>query len=77
MLLVAGSVNELPAHTGVICVKSGMMAFVMVTVIVAVVAQTFAAGVNVYVVVALVFIAGDHVPEIPFVDVAGKVNDCP
>jgi hypothetical protein len=33
--------------------------------------------VNVYVVVALLFAAGIQVPEIPFVDVAGKINVLP
>ena len=28
-------------------------------------------------VVAVLFIAGDHVPVIPFVEVVGKVNDPP
>jgi len=45
-----------------------------VTVNVAVEAHGFPVGVNEYVVVALLFIAGAHVPETPFVDVAGKVN---
>ncbi len=36
-----------------------------------------AVGVNVYVVVAVLFIAGDHVPVIPFVEVGGSVNAVP
>jgi len=44
------------------------------TVNVAVVAHGFPVGVNVYVVVELLFIAGVQVPATPFVDVVGKVN---
>ena len=40
-------------------------------------AHGFPVGVNVYVVVALLFIAGHHVPETPLVDVLGKVNEPP
>ena len=48
-----------------------------VTLIVAFVAQVGEAvedGVNVYVVVAVLFIAGDQVPEILLLDVVGKVK---
>ena len=48
-----------------------------VTVNVAVDAHGFPVGVNVYVVVLLLFIAGAHVPETPFVDVVGKLNVLP
>jgi hypothetical protein len=41
-------------------------------VIVAIVAHCPAVGVNVYVVVVLLFNAGDHVPVIPLLDVVGK-----
>jgi len=41
-------------------------------VIVVVVAHWPAEGVNVYVVVAVLFIAGDHVPVKPLLDVVGK-----
>ena len=44
------------------------------TVIVAVVAHCPAVGVNVYVVVAVLFIAGDQVPVMLLFDVVGKVN---
>ena len=43
-----------------------------VTVNVAVVAHKPAVGVNVYVVVAVLFNVGDHVPVIPLLDVVGK-----
>jgi len=42
------------------------------------VAQDPAEGVKVYVVVAVLFKAGDHVPTIPLLDVVGKAdNDAP
>ena len=44
------------------------------TVIVAVVAHNPAVGVNVYVVVAVLFIAGAQVPLIAFVEVVGKLK---
>jgi hypothetical protein len=43
-------------------------------VIVAVVAHSPTAGVNVYVVVVLLFKTGDHVPVIPLMEVVGKGN---
>jgi hypothetical protein len=46
----------------------------MLTVIVVLVPHCPAAGVNVYVVVAVLLIAGDHVPEIPLVEVVGKAG---
>jgi hypothetical protein len=49
----------------------------MITVLVTGTAHCPADGVNVYVVVAVLFIAGDHVPVIPFVEVVGKVNKAP
>ena len=47
------------------------------TVIVVALAHCPAVGVNEYVVVAEVFIAGDQVPVIPFVEVAGNVKAVP
>jgi hypothetical protein len=44
---------------------------------VVVVAQFEEEGENVYVVVAVLFIAGAQVPVIPFVDVVGKLKLCP
>ena len=49
----------------------------IVTVIVAVVAHCPAAGVNVYVVVAVLLIAGDQVPVILLVEVVGRVKAFP
>jgi hypothetical protein len=44
---------------------------------VVVVAQLEEEGVNVYVVVAVLLIAGAQVPETPFIDDVGKVILCP
>jgi hypothetical protein len=48
-----------------------------VTVIVAVEAHCPAVGVNVYNVVAVLLLAGDHVPVIPFNEVVGNENISP
>jgi hypothetical protein len=50
----------------------GVILELMVIVIVVVLAHCPAEGVKVYVVVALLFIAGLHVPVIPFVEVVGN-----
>ena len=71
---VAGKINVPPAQIGAIWVNVGVLVAVTFTVNVAVVAHGFPVGVNVYVVVALLFIAGAQVPETPFVEVVGKVN---
>jgi hypothetical protein len=42
-----------------------------------IVAQFEFVGVNVYVVVSVLFIAGDHVPVMPLVDVVGNENVVP
>ena len=55
-------------------VKVGITGAFTVTVIVAVAAHWPPVGVNVYVVVDVLLIAGDHVPVIPFVEVVGNVN---
>ena len=47
------------------------------TVICAVLAQNPAAGVKLYVVVAVLLIAGDQVPEMPLTEVPGRVMDPP
>jgi hypothetical protein len=47
------------------------------TVIVAVVAHCPAAGVKVYVVVVVLFTAGDQAPGILLLEVSGSVNDPP
>ena len=55
----------------------GVTGWFTVTIIVAVVAQVPAVGVNVYVVVVVLFTAGDHVPVILLFEVVGSVNDSP
>jgi hypothetical protein len=45
---------------------------VIVTVLVCVVPHCPAVGVKVYVVDAVLLIAGDHVPEIPFIELVGS-----
>jgi hypothetical protein len=59
------------------CVNVGTVGWSTVTLIVTVVAQVPEVGVNVYVVVAVLFTAGDHVPEILLLEVAGRLNDSP
>jgi hypothetical protein len=74
---VVGKVNEPPAHIGFIWLKVGMIEGVTLTVMVVVVAHWFDAGVNVYVVVAVLLIAGVQTPVILLFDVVGKVNEAP
>ena len=74
---VVGSENASPEQIAGIWLNVGVAGVVTVTVIVVVVAHSPAFGVDVYVVVAILFTAGLHVPEIPLVEVAGSVNDCP
>ena len=71
---VVGRVNVPPEQMGAIGLKVGVVDGFTVTASVAVVAHCPAAGVNVYVVVAVLFTAGDHVPVIPLVEVVGSVN---
>ena len=77
LLEVVGNVNEPPAQIAATCVNVGVVAGFTVTVIVAVDAHCPVVGVNVYVVVAELFIAGDHVPVIELFDVVGNVNEPP
>jgi hypothetical protein len=62
-----------PEQMGAMAVKVGVVGVVTFTVIVVVVAQRPAVGVNVYVVVAVLFTAGDHVPVTPLLEVVGRV----
>ena len=71
---VVGKVNVPPTQIGAIAANVGVTLGFTVTVNVAVVPHCPANGVNVYVVVVVLFIAGDHVPVMPFVDVVGKVK---
>ena len=57
--------------------KVGMIEGFTLTVMVVVVAHWFEPGVNVYVVVAVLFIVGIQVPVMPLVDVVGKANEAP
>jgi hypothetical protein len=72
-----GSVNDPPLQIAATCVNVGVTGWLTVTDIVAVVAQVPAVGVNIYVVVAVLFTAGDHVPLIAFNEAVGSVNDPP
>jgi hypothetical protein len=74
LFAVVGRVNVPPLQIGATCVNVGVMFGSTVTDIVAVVAHCPAVGVNVYVVVAVLLIAGDHDPVNPFVAVVGSVN---
>ncbi len=57
--------------------KVGVVGWLTVTVIVVVVAHNPVVGVNVYVVVVVLLIAGDHVPVIPLSEVVFNVKDPP
>jgi hypothetical protein len=74
---VVGSVNDPPLQIGATCVNVGVTGGPTLTVIVAVVAHAPVAGVKVYVVVVVLFTAGDHVPVILLLEVSGSVNDPP
>ena len=71
---VVGKVNVPPLHIAATWVNIGVLGWFTITVIVAVVAHCPAIGVNVYDVVAVLLIAGDHVPVMLLFDVVGKVN---
>ena len=74
---------EVPSNNGAVCpaqkagsaLKVGVIGVITVIVILAVVAHKPAVGVKVYIVVAVLLIAGAQVPVIPFVDVVGKENN--
>ena len=61
-------------QSGPICVKAGVTFGVTVMVSIVVVAHWPAVGVNVYVVVAVLFKAGVQVPVMPLVDVDGNAD---
>ena len=69
-----GKVIVPPEHIAAIGLNVGVIFGLTVMVIVAVVAHNPAVGVNVYVVVAVLFIAGDHVPVTPLFEVVGKAD---
>jgi hypothetical protein len=76
---VVGSADKVPPEQiGATAAKVGVTFELTVMVSVVVVAHCPVVGVNVYVVVAVLFKAGDQVPVMPLVDVVGKaVNVAP
>ena len=74
---VVGKVIVPPLQIAVTWVKVGVVGWFTVTVIVVVVAHWPAEGVKVYVVVAVLLIAGLQVPVMPLLEVVGKVNEPP
>jgi len=75
--VVGSAVKVPPVHIGATCANNGTVGAFTVMVIVAVVAHTPAFGVNVYIVVAVLFSAGDHVPVMPFREVVGNAANVP
>ncbi|ESU27101.1 hypothetical protein FLJC2902T_22470 [Flavobacterium limnosediminis JC2902] len=75
--VVGNVVNDPPAQIGATCVNVGVTLGVTVIVIVAVVAHSPASGVKVYVVVVVLFIAGDQVPVTPSFEAVGKAVSVP
>jgi len=72
---VAGSAGMVaPLQYGPTAANAGVTLGVIVIVRVVVVAQRPAVGVKVYVVVAVLLIAGFHVPVIPLVEVVGSAG---
>ena len=67
--------NAVPEQIGATAVKVGVTFGLTVIVNVVVVAHRPAVGVNVYVVVTVLFNAGDQVPVIPLVEVVGKADN--
>ena len=72
--VVGNAVIVAPEQYGPSGLKVGVVPEVMLIVKVVVDAHCPAVGVKVYVVVAVLFIDGLHVPVMPFVDVVGKVG---
>ena len=70
--VVGNAVRVAPEQIGATAVNVGVMFGLTVIVKVVVVAHCPAVGVNVYVVVAVLFSAGAQVPVIPLVDVVGN-----
>ena len=73
-MLVVGSVSGSPAQIGAIAVNVEVVGVFTLTIIVAFVAHCPAVGVKVYVVVAILLIAGDQFPVIPFVELVGNAG---
>jgi hypothetical protein len=70
--VVGRAASVVPVHIGATAVNVGITFGLTVMVKVVVVAHWPVVGVNVYVVVAVLFNAGDHVPVTPLLDVVGK-----
>ena len=70
--VVGNAVKASPEHMGDTAVKAGVVLGFTVMVNVVVLAHCPAVGVNVYVVVAVLFNAGDQVPVIPLLEVVGN-----
>jgi phosphate starvation-inducible membrane PsiE len=78
LLEVVGKADNVPPeHIGAIAVNVGVTFGFTTICNVVVVAHNPAVGVNVYVVVAVLFKAGDHVPVIPLLEVVGKADNVP
>ena len=72
--VVGKAVSVDPEHTGVIGLNVGVIDVLTSMVIFVFVAHCPIFGVNVYSVVAVLFMAGDQVPVIPLFDVVGKAG---
>lgn len=75
--VVGKAANAVPVHIGATAVNVGVAGGPTEIVNVVVVAHCPAVGVKVYVVVAALFKAGDHVPVMPLFDVVGKAANAP
>ena len=75
--VVGNADNVPPEQIGAIALNVGVTLLLTVTVNEAVVAHCPTVGVNVYVVVAVLFSAGDHAPVIPLSDVVGNADNVP
>ena len=75
--VVGNGASVAPEQIAATAANVGVTLGFTVTVNVAVVAHSDAAGVKVYVVVAVLLIAGLHVPVIPLVDVVGSTSVAP
>lgn len=72
MDVVGNAAKIVPEHIGATGVKVGVLFGVTVIVNVVVTAHCPAVGVKVYVVVVVLFRAGDHTPVIPLLEVVGS-----
>ena len=75
--VVCNGAKVAPVQIGFITANVGVILELTVIVNVAIVAHCPAVGVKVYVVVAVLFSAGDQVPVIPFVEVVGNAANVP